>query len=101
MKSVLRIGVHRGNYYETNYEGAKLDFAVRAGLIDKKQLFTKDELVALHDACVFRGRNDDEIIYEDGRKLQAVMEKVEDNIPDLIFVREQPEQEDGLGIQPD
>ena len=29
------------------------------------------------------------------------MEKVEDNIPDLIFVREQPEQEDGLGIQPD
>ena len=96
-----RMGVHRGNYYETNYEGAKLDFAVRAGLIDKKQLFTKDELVALHDACVFRGRNDDEISYEDGRKLQAVMEKVEDNIPDLIFVREQPEQEDGLGIQPD
>lgn len=94
-------GVHWGHYYETNYEGAKRDFAVRAGLVDEKQLFTKDELVALHDACVFRGRNDDEISYEDDKKLQAVMEKVEDNIPDLIFDKEQPEQEDSHGIQPD
>ena len=90
-----------GHYYETNYEGAKRDFALRAGLIDENQLFTKEELVALHDACVFRGRNDDEISYEDDKKLQAVMEKVEENIPDLIFDREQPEQEDSHGIQPD
>lgn len=96
-----RMGVTMGHYYETNYEGAKLDFALRAGLIDKNQLFTKEELVALHDACVFRGRNDDEISYEDDKKLQAVMEKVEENIPDLIFDRVQPEQEDSHGIQPD
>lgn len=94
-------GVTWGHYYETNYEGAKRDFALRAGLIDKNQLFTKEELVALHDACVFRGRNDDEISYEDEKKLQAVMEKVEGNIPDLIFDREQPEQEDSHGIQLD
>lgn len=96
-----RRGVTWGHYYETNYEGAKRDFALRAGLIDKDQLFTKEELVALHDACVFRGRNDDEISYEDEKKLQAVMEKVEESIPDLIFDREQPEQEDSHGIQPD
>ena len=94
-------GVIWGHYYETNYEGAKRDFALRAGLIDENQLFTKEELVALHDACVFRGRNDDEISYEDEKKLQAVMEKVEENIPDLIFDRVQPEQEDSYGIQPD
>lgn len=96
-----RKGVHWGHYYETNYEGAKQDFAIRAGLVDERRIFTKDELVALHDACVFRGRNDDEISYEDDKKLQAVMEKVEDNIPDLIFDKEQPEQEDSHGIQPD
>ena len=96
-----RTGVTWGRYFETNYEGAKRDFALRAGLIDGNQLFTKEELVALHDACVFRGRNDDEISYEDDKKLQAVMEKVEGNIPDLIFDREQPEQEDSHGIQPD
>lgn len=94
-------GVTWGHYYETNYEGAKRDFALRADLIDENQLFTKEELVALHDACVFRGRNDDEISYEDEKKLQAVMEKVEENIPDLIFDRVQPEQEDSYGIQPD
>lgn len=94
-------GVQMGHYYETNYEGAKCDFAIRAGLIKESQFFTKEELVALHDACVFRGRNDDEISYEDDKKLQAVMEKVEENIPDLIFDREQPEQEDSHGIQPD
>lgn len=70
-------------------------------MVDERQLFTKDELVALHDACAFRGRNDDEISYEDDKKLQAVMEKVEDNIPNLIFDKEQPEQEDSHGIQPD
>lgn len=96
-----REGVHWGHYYETNYAGAKQDFAVRAGLVDERRIFTKDELVALHDACVFRGRNDDEISYEDDKKLQAVMEKVEDNIPDLIFDKEQPEQEDSHGIQQD
>lgn len=41
------------------------------------------------------------ISYEDDKKLQAVMEKVEENIPDLIFDKEQPEQEDSHGIQPD
>lgn len=94
-------GVTWGHYYETDYESAKRDFALRAGLIDENQLFTKEELVALHDTCVFRGRNDDEISYEDEKKLQAVMQKVEENIPNLIFDREQPEQEDSHGIQPD
>lgn len=51
----------------------------------------------LHDACVFRGRNDDSISYEDEKMLHSVMEKVESNIPNLIFKHEQmpmSEQED-------
>lgn len=88
-----RTSVTMGHYYETNYEGAKQDFAVRAGLLDKNQLFTEDELVALHDACVFRGRNDDEISFDDEHKLHEVMDKVAGNIPNLIFDHEsEPEQ---------
>lgn len=83
-----RTGVTLGHYYETNYEGAKKDFALRAGLIDEKQLFTEEELVILHDSCVFRGRNDDDITFDDERKLEAVMEKVESNIPNRIFDHE-------------
>lgn len=89
-----RRGVTWGHYYEENFEGAKRDFALRTGLIDRNQPFTREEWAALHDACVFRGRNDDKISYEDDKKLQAAMEKVEENIPGLIFDREQPEQEE-------
>lgn len=77
-----RRGVTWGHYYETNYEDAKRDFVLRAGLIGENQLFSKEEWVALHDACVFRSRNDDEISYEDEKKLRNVMEKVEENIPE-------------------
>ena len=99
--SYYRTGVSQGHYYETNYEGAKRDFAVRAGLIDERQLFTRDELAVLYDACMFCGQNDDEISYGDEKKLPAVMERVEENIPDLILAKEQSEQEDSHGIQPD
>lgn len=96
-------GVTWGHYFETNYEGAKLDFAVRAGLIDENQLFTKEEKAVLYDACVFRGRNDEDITYDDEKKLHAVMEKVESSLPELITGHEQQdertlEQEEEHGI---
>ena len=84
-----RTGVTLGHYYETDYKGAVADFAKRAGLVDQNQLFTEEELVILHDSCVFRGRNDEDITFEDERKLEAVMEKVGSNIPNYIFDREQ------------
>ncbi|WP_324824893.1 hypothetical protein [Sinanaerobacter sp. ZZT-01] len=96
-----RTGVMWGHYFETNYEGAKQDFAVRSGLIEEQKLFSEEELVVLHDTCVFRGRNDDSISYEDEKMLHSVMEKVESNIPNLIFEYEQvpmPEHEDEYGI---
>lgn len=83
-----RTGVIWGHYYETDYEDAVKDFAIRAGLVDKNQLFTEEELVTLHDSCVFRGKNDDDITFDDERKLDAVMEKVESNIPSRIFNHE-------------
>lgn len=93
-----RNGVHWGHYYETNYEGAKRDYAIRAGLIDESQFFSETELITLYDACAYRGRNDNEISYDDDKRLQAVMEKMAENIPGLIFDAEQLEQGDGYGI---
>lgn len=88
-----RTGVMWGHYYGDNYAGAKEDFAVRAGLIDKDKLFSKEELVVLHDACAFRGKNDDEISFDDEKKLQGVLDKVEQNIPGLIFDSREQENE--------
>ncbi|MFI3238881.1 MAG: hypothetical protein R3Y47_12790 [Lachnospiraceae bacterium] len=77
-------GVLAGHYYETNYESAKQDFAIRAGLIDKEKLFDKDQLASIYDACVYRGVNDGEITYDDEKLLRDVLEKVEANLPEAI-----------------
>lgn len=77
-------GVNQGHYFDTNYDGAKQDFAIRAGLIDKSKLFEKQELAAIYDACVYRGVNDGEITYDDEKLLREVMDKVEENLPETV-----------------
>lgn len=96
-------GVTMGHYFETNYEGAKKDFAVRAGLIPQGLIFTEEELKMLHAACVFYGGNSEEMTYNGERELQMLVEKLEDSLPEqtvdaVVGKSEEPEQEDGHGI---
>lgn len=44
-------GVCHGHYFMENYEGAKQDFAVRSGLISKKQLFQEEQLIEIYRCC--------------------------------------------------
>ena len=54
----------------------------------------------LHDACAFRGQNDEEISFDDEKKLQGVLDKIGDNIPHLLFDRSgQQEQEHDNGME--
>ena len=39
-----RQGVHAGHYFMENYEAAKQDFAVRAGLVESQRLFSDEQL---------------------------------------------------------
>lgn len=89
-------GVIWGNYFDDNYTAAKQDYAIRAGLIHKDKLFTNEELVVLYDACAFRGKNDEEISFEDEKKLQSVLEKIESNITDLLFDSREQESESSM-----
>lgn len=94
-----RTGVTLGHYYETNFDGALKDFIIRSGLIDPKQLFTEEELLVLYEACIFRNLNDDELDFDSGGKLQAVVKKLESNLPHLPEApQNQQEQEDERGI---
>lgn len=94
-----RSGVTLGHYYETNYEGALKDFAVRSGLIDENQLFTEEEMAVLYQSCVFRGKHDDELTFDSERKLQDVIEKLEGNLPQEVVTQQTvQEQEDEHGI---
>ena len=40
-----RQGVHAGHYFMENYEAAKQDFAVRAGLVESQRLFSDEQIV--------------------------------------------------------
>mgnify|MGYP000877432078 FL=1 len=94
-----RSGVTLGHYYETNYQGALKDFAVRSGLLDENQLFTEEEMAVLYASCVFRGRHDDDLTFESEQELQAVIEKLESNLPQQSIAQEAArEQEDEHGI---
>lgn len=72
-------GLLMGHYYGTNYKGAARDFALRAGLVDSRQLYTWEELAVLYGACMYRDRNDKAISCEEEEKLQTVLEKVRSN----------------------
>lgn len=93
-----RRSVTLGHYYETNYEGAKKDFALRAGLVDENQFFNEDELKVLYAAAVYRGRNDDSLHNEDEKALQSVMDKLEYNLPSLATEQEEQSNETEMGV---
>ena len=44
-------GVCHGHYFMENYAGAKQDFAIRSGLIQKEQLFTPEQMTEIYRCC--------------------------------------------------
>ena len=46
-----RTGLNQGNYFQENYVGAKQDFAIRAGLISKQQIFNQEQLIEIYRCC--------------------------------------------------
>jgi hypothetical protein len=72
-----RNGVHGGNYFGDHYRSASRDFATRVGLVEEERQFTENEQAAMYAACVFRGRNDEEITFDEERELQKLITKLE------------------------
>lgn len=44
-------GVCHGHYFMENYAGAKQDFAIRSGLIQKERLFTPEQMTEIYRSC--------------------------------------------------
>ena len=81
-----RQGVHSGHYFMENYEAAKQDFAVRAGLVNEQRLFSNEQLVVIRNACELALEADATLSYAEEKQLQSVQEQIESLLP-------QPEQE--------
>ena len=91
------IGVSHGHYYEGNYQSAKQDFAVRAGLISKAQLFTPEQLTELFRATDYYLETGPEPDDAQLKALQEARAKIEYVVPDLQTRLEQAQtQEQGL-----
>ena len=76
-----RRGVHSGHYFMENYEAAKQDFAVRAGLVERQRLFSDEQLAVIKNACEFALEDDATLSYAEEKQLQSVQEQIELLLP--------------------
>ena len=76
-----RQGVHAGHYFMENYEAAKQDFAVRAGLVESQRLFSDEQLAVIKNACEFALEDDATLSYAEEKQLQSVQEQIERLLP--------------------
>ena len=76
-----RKGVHAGHYFMENYEAAKKDFAVRAGLVERQRLFSDEQLAVIRNACAFALEDDATLSYAEEKQLQSVQEQIEILLP--------------------
>ena len=76
-----RQGVHAGHYFMENYEAAKQDFAVRAGLVGSQRLFSDEQLAVIRNACAFALEDDATLSYAEEKKLRSVQEQIEVLLP--------------------
>ena len=76
-----RQGVHSGHYFMENYEAAKQDFAVRAGLVESQRLFSDEQLAVIKNACEFALEDDATLSYAEEKQLQSVQEQIELLLP--------------------
>ena len=82
-----RQGVHAGHYFMENYEAAKQDFAVRAGLVESQRLFSDEQLAVIKNACEFALEDNATLSYAEEKQLQSVQEQIE-----LLLPQEEQEQ---------
>ncbi len=78
-----RTGVCQGNYYDNNYDGAKLDFACRSGLVDKDRLFSQEQLTEVYRAVHETLDSGYPATAEREDLLKGVGKQIERAIPDL------------------
>ena len=77
-------GVCHGHYFMENYAGAKQDFAIRSGLIQKERLFTPEQMTEIYRCCADSvDGNFFELTGEQEKMIRSVQQQIEECVPDL------------------
>ena len=88
-----REGVHRGHYFQNDYDAAKRDFTVRSGLLPKDALFEPEQLAQIYHALSFVREQDETLSFGRDQELKELMEQVGGLLPaDAPRQRDAPEQ---------
>ena len=78
-----RTAVVHGNYYYNDYDGAKLDFACRSGLVQSTRQFTDEQLTEIY-RCIHETLESGYPLTRDREDiLRAVAERIESSVGDL------------------
>ena len=82
-RSPDRTALDHGNYYHNDYDGAKLDFACRSGLVQESRQFTDEQLTEMY-RCIHETLESGYPITRDREDiLRTVAERIEDSVDDL------------------
>ena len=82
-RSLDGAGLDHGNYYHNDYDGAKLDFACRSGLVRESRQFTDEQLTELY-RCIHETLDSGYPITREREDiLRTVAERIEDSVDDL------------------
>ena len=77
-------GVCHGHYFMEDYAGAKQDFAVRSGLIQKAQLFSPEQLTEIYRCCADSVDGEFfELTEEQEKVIRSAQQQIEECVPDL------------------
>lgn len=77
-----RRGVHAGHYFMQNYEGAKQDFAARAGLVNHQRLFSDEQLGVIRNACALSLEDNATLSYAEEKLLRSVQGQIGQLLPE-------------------
>lgn len=83
-------GLNQGNYFQENYAGAKQDFAIRAGLISKHQIFNQEQLIEIYRCCSDTLDAGFDLTAKQEKCIRGVQEQIAIAAPDALErIREQ------------
>ena len=79
-----RKGVTLGHYFGNDYQSAKQDFAVRAGLVQEQRFFSDQQLSEIYRCVKFTEKNALILTDESYKTLRKISDQIEQIVPDAM-----------------
>ena len=94
-----REGVHHGQYFQQDYDAAKLDFTLRSGLVQKDALFEPEQLAQIYHALSFVREQDETLSFGRDQELAELMDQVGGLLPPNVPRRRDTPEQSGMTMK--